>query len=150
MDTRYVIGSNETLRCLPRFLTVGMASTLVDLTLFTALHIAVGLPALPANSISYSAGFVTAFALHRRWTYAGRPRKALAAQFRQFALVGITALLLNNLMVVLLAAPLGALLARPGYGSILAKVGATGIGLCWNFVVNNFWTFRANPEGVNR
>ncbi len=145
-----LLDSNETLHCLPRFLMVGLASTVVDLALFTALHIGLAVPALLANTLSYSAGIVTSYALHRRWTYAARPRKALGAQFPQFAMVSLSALVLNNLLVVLLAAPLGALLAHPGYGAFLAKIGATGVGLCWNFMVNNFWTFRAVPEGVQQ
>ncbi len=141
-----VLESKNTLRYLPRFLTVGMLSTLVDLGLFTLLHVRFGVPTLAANTISYSAGIITSYVLHRTWTYSNRPRRALRAQFSQFAAVSLSALLINNALVLLLASPFTLLLTQPSYGALLAKVCATGVGLCWNFIVNNFWTFAEAGE----
>lgn len=135
-------------RYLVKFLSVGMVGTLVDLTLYSALHMILGAPALAANTVSYSAGIVNNYLLHRRWTYADRHSKAPGAQFSQFAAVSLSALILNNLLVLVLAHPLGTLLAHPGAGDLLAKLCATGVGVCWNFVINNNWTFRSEPGQV--
>jgi putative flippase GtrA len=130
-----------------RFLAVGMLGTIIDLALFTGLHARLGVLTLAANTISYSAGIVNNFGLHRYWTFADRVRQATGAQFSRFAVVSLSALMLNNLLVLLLAPSFGALFPHAGYGALAAKVCATGVGLGWNFLVNNLWTFRdAAPE----
>lgn len=139
--------SNSSLRRIGRFLAVGMLGTLIDFGLFVGLHAGLGVPTLTANTISYSAGIVNNFVLHRRWTFADQPRRAVGVQFTQFAGISLSALMLNNLLVWLLAPFFSTLLAHAGYGALLAKICATGIGLGWNFVANRFWTFRdAAPE----
>ncbi len=129
-----------------RFATVGLLCTLVDVMLFSVLHGLAGLPALAANTLSYSAGIVVSFLLHRRWTFAQRPRKALGAQFSQFAAVSLSALLVNNLIVLGLSPVFGALLGNATLGAIAAKLCATAVGLCWNFLINTTWTFRDSRE----
>jgi putative flippase GtrA len=138
--------TSETLRRISCFLLVGMLGTLIDITLFTALHVWLGVPTLLANTISYSAGIVNNFVLHRRWTFAEQPRRAMRVQFAQFAGISLGALMLNNLLVLLLAPSFGALLAHAGYGALLAKVCATVVGAGWNFLANNIWTFRNAPQ----
>jgi putative flippase GtrA len=141
--------ANTTFRPLGRFLTVGMLGTLLDIGLFTLLRVQFGVPTLTANTISYSAGIVNNYVLHRLWTFTDRPRKAVGAQFTQFAVVSLSALLLNNLLVALLAPGFAVLFTAPAYGDVLAKVCATGVGLCWNFLANNFWTFRDPTDSVS-
>ena len=141
--------SGNNLKTMGRFLIVGVLGTVLDMGLFAALRALLpGLPALAANTISYSAGIVNNYTLHRRWTYAQRPNRAVRAQFAQFLLVSLSALALNNALVLLLARPLAAHLPIPAYGEFLAKGCATGVGLCWNYLVNNHWTFRSS--GVTR
>jgi putative flippase GtrA len=103
-----------------------------------------GLPALAANTLSYSAGIVNGYLLNRRWTYGDRPhpRRAAGAQFAQFVMVSLVALLINNVVVLSLTPPLSALLSST-YGLLLAKAAAVGVCLGWNFLLNHFWTFRA-------
>jgi putative flippase GtrA len=92
-------------------------------------------------------GIVNNYFWHRSWTYATRPHKTVSTQFPQFVAVSLSALLLNNLLVLLLAPAFNTLLAQAGYGDLLAKLCATGVGLFWNFLANNFWTFsRATKE----
>jgi putative flippase GtrA len=91
------------IRSISRFLVVGMLGTLIDITLFAGLHTWLGVPTLAANTISYSAGIVNNFGLHRYWTFADRARQAASAQFSRFAVVSLSALMLNNLLVLLLA-----------------------------------------------
>jgi hypothetical protein len=52
--------------------------------------------------------------------------------------------------VVFLGPPLGVHLGSPALGDTLAKAFATGVGLGWNYLANNFWTFReAAMRGVD-
>ncbi len=128
-----------TVRHISRFLVVGMLGTLIDLTLFAGLYTWLDAPTLAANTLSYSAGIVNNFVWHRCWTFAHRPPKPTGAQFSQFAVVSLSALMLNNLIMLLLA---------PSLGVLIAKICATGVGLGWNFFANNLWTFRDAPIKV--
>lgn len=131
------------LRQIGHFMIVGLLSTLIDFSLFAALNGWLGLPTLAANTIAYSAGIVNGYLLNRRWTFSAAPRKAVAVQFAQFAVVSLAALGLNSLMVLLLTPTLNMLIA-PLLASLLAKAIATGVCLGWNFSFNYFWTFRIN------
>jgi putative flippase GtrA len=132
-------------RRLGRFLAVGVAGTLVDVGLFALLQGGFGLPALLANTLSYSAGIVNNYVWHRNWTYADRPRKPVRVQAAQFVLIRASALLLNDAVVVLLAPVFTPWLGSLA-GALLAKAGATAIGLAWNFLADQFWAFRAQPK----
>lgn len=138
----------ETLRTVKRFMIVGMTGTLLDVALFSALHVGLGIPTLAANTLSFEAGGTNNFILHRYWTYAQRPRNAVATQFLRFALVNSSALLVNNLLLFVLAPFLHTFISAPGYSDFLAKAGASGVVVGWNFIVNNFWTFRTHLKGV--
>jgi putative flippase GtrA len=128
-----------------RFMTVGAVGTVLDVGGFALLHTALGLPALPANVLSYSLGILNNYLLHRRWTYAGRPAKSARVQFLQFLAVSLSALALNTALVLLLTAAFAPSLPA-AYAGLLAKLCATGVGLGWNFLLNNFWTFRLTGE----
>jgi putative flippase GtrA len=142
-------------RRLARFTTVGLLATLIDVGLFTVSHVRLGVPTLAANTASSSAGIVGSYILHRRWTYADRPRKAIRVQFAQFASISLIALVVNNVLVLLLAPKLGALFttsARAAWlpNDLLAKRCATGVSMCWNFLANNLWTFHCMEQGVGK
>ncbi len=139
--------ARETVRALGRFGTVGVLNTLVDLTAFAILRGWLGLPTLIANTLSYSAGIVNSYIWNRRWTFARRPRRAIGAQFPRFAAVSVSALVLNDVLVLSLAPVLETWLAHPGLALAAAKICATGASLVWNFTLNNRWTFRQTPGG---
>ncbi len=124
-----------------RFAVVGGVGTIVDFTILVVLKEVVGLPLLLANTISYLAGVANNFTLNRVWTYPEARSKAVWRQFVQFLMVSTAGLILNNLIVHLLAQPLGDLLNMQNTGYIAAKVLATGIVVFWNFTANRLWTF---------
>jgi len=94
-----------------RFAVVGGVGTVVDFTILVVLKEVVGLPLLLANTTSYLAGVANNFTLNRLWTYPEARAKAVWRQFAQFLMVSTAGLILNNLIVSLLAEPLGDLLA---------------------------------------
>ncbi|RPJ42615.1 MAG: GtrA family protein [Chloroflexi bacterium] len=126
-----------------RFAIVGLLGTLVDASLFFAGHMLLGLPALAANTISYSAGILNNYSFHRAWTFAGRARTASRRQFALFAAVSLAALGLNNLVVFLLSPVFTGWLGDPALAALLAKGCAIAAGMSWNFLANHLWTFRA-------
>ncbi len=141
-----VIRANRALGPLGRYMTVGALGAVLDVGLFIVLHLVLGMPEIGANTLSYVAGTVHNFVLHRFWTFAGRPRKAAAAQFVQYVVVGVSALLVNNLLMLLLAAPFAVLLHGDAAGDLAAKGAATVVSMCLNFAVNHLWTFAVPPR----
>jgi putative flippase GtrA len=133
--------TNRTLRSFWRFLAVGTLGTLVDVTLFTVLHALIGVPTVIANTISYSAGGINNFVLHRRWTYKRQANKAFGVQLSRFAVISLSALMMNNIFVLLLTPTFNTFIAHTGFSALLAKIGATALGFCWNFFANRYWTF---------
>ncbi len=123
-----------------RFLMVGAGGTLVDFGILTLLKSVIGLPTLPANLVSFSAGILNNFTFNRLWTYADSRGKHPLAQLGQFALVSVIGLLLNTSIVLLLETPLNALFGA-AWGYLPAKVVATGVVVLWNFSANRYWTF---------
>ncbi|MBN1311663.1 MAG: hypothetical protein JXB30_09605 [Anaerolineae bacterium] len=51
---------------------------------------------------------------------------------------------LNNVIVILLEAPFGALIGQPDWGYTPAKAIATGMVVFWNYLANCFRTFRSD------
>lgn len=143
MNTSYPI-----LQRLRRYLIVGMLSTLIDIGLFAGLAGGLGLPTLVANTLSYSAGIINGYVLNRWWTYReGTPRlsrRTLGAQFSQFVLVSLVALMINNTFVLVFTPALQTLTGLAD-SQLLAKAMASLVSLGWNFLLNHFWTFRTRP-----
>src|SRR5262245_54510605 len=103
MSTRTLnrlLNVDDPLRHLARFMTVGALGTLLDVGAFALLHAGLGLPALPANVLSYSLGTLNNYILHRRWTYAGRPTRPARMQLLPFLAVSVSALALNTALVL--------------------------------------------------
>lgn len=140
---------NVILRRASRFAIVGMIGTLIDLTIFTLLHLTFSVPVLVANTISYGVGIINNFILHRRWTWADR-HQAFGTQFSQFIVVSIGAWILNDAIVAYCGPLFNSTLVHSGYGELFAKVCATIVTMGWNFLANNFWTFRLAPQRINK
>lgn len=124
-----------------RFLSVGALGTFLDFGLLAALKLA-GVTTLFANSISFTAGVVNNFTWNSRWTFANRRNGNWRAQFLQFLIVSLIGLALNNAIVLLLEAPLGAWIGDTAWGYAPAKIVATGVVVFWNYFANRNWTFR--------
>jgi putative flippase GtrA len=140
--------SDKELQRFTRFLTVGAVGTFLDFGLLTLLK-TFGLSTLIANSGSFTAGVVNNFTWNRLWTFADAKGNDWWKQLAQFLLISLVGLALNNAIVLLLEAPLGALLRQPDYGYLPAKMIATGVVVFWNYFANRYWTFNVN-NGIRR
>ena len=94
-----------------RFALVGGVNTTLDVTLFAALTVLIGIAPTQANVLSYGAGIVLSFFLNRRWTF-NDIRGDLPQQFARFLMVSLSALLISTLVVAALAPLMPALLAK--------------------------------------
>jgi putative flippase GtrA len=132
--------SNEMTR-FTRFLTVGALGTFLDFGLLTVFKL-IGLPTLPANSLSFSAGVINNFTLNSRWTFADHRNGNRRAQFVQFLLVSLVGLAINNAIVFLLEAPFSTWSGDAAWAYAPAKLIATAVVVFWNYFANRSWTFR--------
>ena len=135
---------NYNVRTLMRSLSVSAVGTFLDISLFTALHVFLDLPLLLVNTLSYSVGGLNTYFLHRLWTYAARPKKAVSLQIVQFITVSAFALLVNNVLITLLTPYFSSVLADASYAGLAAKLCATSAGMVWNYTANSRWTFSMN------
>ncbi|MDR3574533.1 MAG: GtrA family protein [Anaerolineaceae bacterium] len=136
------IRSKDKLLSIGRYAAVGLMGTLLDIGLYALLHIVLGMPILLANSVSYCAGMINNYFFHRYWTFSNRSHKAVSLQLSEFAVVSLSGLIVNNLLVLLLGGPFALIFASDATSDLLSKVTAQGLSMCWNFLVNHLWTFR--------
>ncbi len=138
-----------------KFAVVGIIGAVVDFGVLYLMHIVLGLPLLIANVISFSTAVISNFTWNRYWTYPDSRSKPLGAQLGQFISVNLIGLALNTgllllfrpLFISLIAtlSPTLTFLAQPetayNIAYNLAKAGATGVVMFWNFFVNRVWTY---------
>jgi len=132
--------SGPEVRRFARFLVVGLSGTAIDFILLWLLKGA-GMSTLPANSLSFSAGAVSNFTWNRLWTFPEARSRHWALQMAQFLAVSLVGLAINDVVVMVLQVPFGALLSHPDQGYLPAKLVATGVAVLWNYVGNRLWTF---------
>lgn len=117
-----------------RFAMVGMINTAIDLVLFWLLGVALGLPYLTANGLSYGAGMASSYLLNRAWTFRAN---ALAGPVRR----QVPRLLAINLASLAASSMLLSLLVE-GLGLFTAKLFALSASVAMNFIGSRYFVFR--------
>ncbi|MCB1437198.1 MAG: GtrA family protein [Rhodobiaceae bacterium] len=111
-----------------RFATVGLANSTIDFSVFSALHLALGLAIVPANILSYAVAASFSYLANSRWTFAGRKKERDIWDFVRFQLVNLIGLALATTVLVVLAAYIPVL---------VAKLCAIGASFAWSFSILN-------------
>ena len=135
-----------------KFSMVGVIGAVVDFGTFGLLHVALALPGVLAQAISFSAAVASNFLWNRFWTYPDSRSKPLARQLTQFFVVSVVGLTVRTPIFAVLekpfgrwvnavALPIGLPLTPQEIGSYLALTTAVVIVLFWNFLVNRLWTY---------
>lgn len=125
-------GCRSTVRAL-KFGAVGIANTALDVALFSLLTVAVGISAVAANVMSYSAGIGLSFVFNRAWTFHDRPRHRSWSRLALFAIGSIGGLVVSTLVVAGLVRIWGLLPAKAA--SLIAT-------FAWNYLFANRLVFR--------
>jgi len=124
-----------------KFAAVGAFGMVVDLTVLNVMHKVFGLPLLVANTISFSTAVVSNFTWNRLWTFPESRERPIVPQLLQFGLVNVIGLTINNLVLWILFQLIDGFIPDPlNYN--LAKIGAIGVVLFWNYGINRLWTYR--------
>jgi putative flippase GtrA len=115
-----------------RFVAVGILNTGVDYGGFLLLT-AVGLPALPAHALSYTAGLLNSFFWNKFWTFRAAGRFSLGEIIR-FVIVNLAALALSGGIMELGIR----VFLLPDF---IAKAAALPFSFAVNFIGNRLWVF---------
>ena len=121
-----------------KFAAVGVANTVLDFAVFSALVYAAGMQPTMANLISYSCGIANSFIFNKHWTFAETRKQGLVQ--RQFALFAA-----SNLVGLGIASAIVWALADP-IGPIGAKVAAIGATFVWNYLTSRHLVFRDRQD----
>ena len=103
-----------------------------------------GMPDLLANAIGFTLAATSNYFLNRVWTWKSTS-KEVGIEYAKFFVVSLIGLGLNSLIVLLLKDT--SIVPRFVETTLdwdfwVAKVIATAVVMVWNFVANNFFTFR--------
>lgn len=124
-----------------KFGIVGAVGAIIDFGILNLMHKVFGWPLLWANTLSVSVAILSNFTWNRLWTFPESRSRRKRVQLPQFVLINFIGLVINNLIVVGLAALFSHFIADP-WDYNLAKAIAIGVVLFWNFGANRLWTYR--------
>ncbi len=119
-----------------KFLLIGGASTALDFVIYTLLGR--WLTPTPAKLISMLCSTLLAFLINRSWTFQNK-EQGLLKSLGKYYLAQAANITVNVLV--------NALLLYLTDNRILAFVGATGIAMCVNYLLQRFFVFRKKKNG---
>lgn len=117
-----------------KYFLVSAAALALDYGLLIGLTEFAGLNYLVSAAIGFTAGLVLNYILSVRFVFRERRLESRRLEILGFALIGMTALLLNEVLMM-------ALVEQAGLGYALAKIPATGIGFVFNFGMRRIFLF---------
>lgn len=118
-----------------RFGCVGALATAVQYAALLVLVRGVGFDPVLASSIGFCLSLGLNYALNYRFTFRSNQRHhATVSRFASLAAIGF---LLNTVIVTLLA-------DLAGIHYVVAQLVATAAVFAWNFLGNEYWTFRVS------
>lgn len=122
----------RTLRQLVRYTLIGGSGVVLDLVAFLLLHNTAGMDEQLANAISTTVGIANNFVLNARFTFERRDR--LLVRFLRFYAVGLTGIVLTNLLFLAFTDGLG-------IDANVVKAASLPLVLALQFVLNRKWSF---------
>lgn len=108
-----------------RYIVVGGSSFAVEFALFAALEKA-GANLFVSNSLSFLAGLLMSFWLHKQWSFAGDHKMQTGKQFASYAALAGANLVLTNVII-------GVLVNAADVPELGAKVLTMFVIVIWNF-----------------
>ena len=124
----------KTVKQIFKFGAVGVLNTLVDLGLLNLL-VYLGMGAVLANTISFSAAAVNSFFWNKFWTFRERER-AWQRQIVPFILVVTVGLVMSDLLIYYFH-------TQMGYNLNLVKIASVVVIFWWNFFIPKLFIFKA-------
>ncbi|MEA2007568.1 MAG: GtrA family protein [Chloroflexota bacterium] len=149
--TNVITDQQERTRFL-RFLVVGTIGAAIDFGTFHVLVNFFSVPALLAQTCSFTTAVSSNFIWNRYWTYPDSRSKPISNQIVTFFVVNIVGLGIRTPIFAWLEAPLRRLAEMVPFlplgfitPDIIGYTGALGVAvvvvMLWNFYVNRYWTY---------
>ena len=131
-----------------KFGIVGASGAVIDFGLTALCKGIFGIPDLLSNAIGFTLAATSNYVLNRIWTWRSTSKK-VGVEYAKFFVVSLIWLGLNSLIVFLLKDV--SIVPRfvdttLDWDFWVAKIIATAVVTMWNFVANNFFTFRQRKE----
>lgn len=125
-----------------KFCIVGLINSLVDLGLFYILTLPfLSLPVITANSISFTTAVLCSYLLNRNFTFRDKNHTtSFTNGLFKYLVVGITGLLLSNLIIYLII---------DDFGPLLAKIISIGIVVFWNYLATHYLVFSSTTQNIS-
>lgn len=127
-----------------RFGVVGTTGFIIDFSITWLMLSVFGIYEYAANAIGFTFGATNNYILNRNWTWrSSNPN--VKGEFLKFFLVSLAGLGINSLVIFLCQLPGELTFTIDGLtisSFWIAKLIATGVVMVWNFLVNNYFTFR--------
>ena len=131
-----------------RFAIVGTFGAIVDFGTFNLLMGLIGIAAVWASVLSFSAAIVNNFLWNRYWTYSDSRSKTPRRQLVQFIIISVIGLAIRTPLFVFLGNRLSTLFGLTQLsihaefiGHNLALAIAVVVVMFWNFFANRYWTY---------
>ena len=127
-----------------KFGVVGASGAVIDFGLTALCKGILGIPELLANAIGFTVAATSNYFLNRVWTWRSTS-KSVGIEYAKFFFVSLIGLGLNSLIVFLLkdVSIIPCFVDTTlDWNFWVAKVIATAVVMVWNFLANNFFTFR--------
>lgn len=127
-----------------KFGIVGASGMVIDFGLTALCKGIFGIPELLSNAIGFTVAATSNYFFNRVWTWKSTS-KDVGIEYAKFFFVSLIGLGLNSLIVFLLKDT--SLVPRFVETTLdwdfwIAKIIATAVVMVWNFMANNFFTFR--------
>lgn len=122
-----------------KFAVVGLAGTVVNLSVLYLLTEYVGMYYLVSAMFAFLVAVTSNFILNKLWTFRESLNAGLSRKYTRFVLVGTIALSVNVVFLYLLTEFLG-------FHYLVSQIISIGLALVINFVGNKIWTFRHAPR----
>lgn len=121
-----------------KYVTVGGASAVIELSLFSLFYSLLAWPLLVANSCALGLTLLFHFNMQKHWTFGDR--QSLKRQIPRYVLMISIAAVLNNLLIYLFVAILG-------MHALIAKVLQIGLVFLFTFNFSRAIVFVQKPPG---
>jgi putative flippase GtrA len=129
---------------------VGAIGGVVDFGSYTILHNLLGVNAVIASVLSFTAAIISNFTWNRLWTYPDSRSKRVSKQLVQFVVVSLIGLAIRTPLFALLVGPFNRLfstlpsipyLPNEFIGDKVALAIVVIVVMFWNFFANRYWTY---------
>lgn len=127
-----------------RFGIVGTSGFLIDFATTWLMLSVFGIFEYAANTVGFTLAATSNYFLNRRWTWRSN-NPNVKGEFMKFFAVSLLGLLINNLVIFSFVQLVETHITVAGYHVTnfwLGKLVATAVVMMWNFLVNNYFTFR--------